>query len=1037
MRRTLLILGTLIILGALFALYLYNQPPSIRLTPGQQLSQGRNPTTAEAGGSIGAIGPGQGVWVSEYASDGRLTSRFRASEFLPKADNTVKAVYPEAEIMLSNGGKIHLVATSGTVSVRTSPARAGTPNPMGGSTPQMPSRGHMQDVLVHVENDQGVRMLTMKVNNVAFDLDTFRIYTEAYTDPAGVTVAADRVKVEVRGDDVDFDGYGLTMRWDDQGGIIQSLEVAHGERIVIKKAPKSLAMDDRHDPVTATPAPLLYRPLELAAADPLDPSTIAAATSKPTTAAKRLIPYRAKLLKDVRIVQGDQTLGTGDTLTIDFLNEANGEKKKDHVATPAATQPVATVTSIPTTTAPAELPAPTPVPTSLPVVATSPVPTTTTTAPASAPVAAAAAQEDQPITVYWTGPLRMVPLEKTDKPLGELSAGNAIAELSGEKVSLQQAGATVAAGSALYRTLDGGAALRPAAGQSVVTITDADGRTLTTNAIDFDGNKKVATLLGAGKLNAPATPETDDQPLDATWTKGATIHLAGDGKTQSLDRIECVGDVSVNHPQLTLSSQNLGLHFAPGTDAKKPILRQVTASDRVKVVTIDEKEGSRTIETDALALDMTADTKGNPSPSRFTATGRVRAYDDEQQLEGDKLMATLGPGEKEKSPELKDLTVDGHVKITGKDDATATADRLKVTTIGKQHRIELSGRNGASVASVDGNVQGQSIVVTPETGVARVVGKGSLQTVQGKGDETRPVKVTWTGGATLDSKKNLVEVTGDNVMVESQSADGKTTETSKSKRVLIRLADREGASDKAKDAKKPKKTDSPLGGVSANAFGDKEPVEIILMGSAEVGSVEQMNGQFARRSSLLTEEVRYDLKTETVFVPGAGRALYEDVRPEGVKDDGARGQTAVEWKQSMKVDGRTNKATMDGAVVIRHLPLAADALPLQVNADGIEADLVRVAKGATTTGPASQPTLGVRRVVTKGRVTFKSGDDTEFSGTSLTYDAETGIVVATGTDGDLLQVRQPGIIGEASEMRYNLKAGKIESIKNLIVKARR
>src|SRR5690606_33525268 len=101
--------------------------------------------------------------------------------------------------------------------------------------------------------------------------------------------------------------------------------------------------------------------------------------------------------------------------------------------------------------------------------------------------------------------------------------------------------------------------------------------------------------------------------------------------------------------------------------------------------------------------------------------------------------------------ELKGLVAQGNVKISGSNDASATADVLNVTMDGGKARIKLTGPAGATISSGDGDVRGRTIVVTPDTGLATIEGAGSLDAVQGKGDDQRPVHVAWTGGATLDS----------------------------------------------------------------------------------------------------------------------------------------------------------------------------------------------------------------------------------------------------------------------------------------------
>src|SRR6185369_13823696 len=77
--------------------------------------------------------------------------------------------------------------------------------------------------------------IVAKMNNAAFDNDTFRIATEAFDDPAtGQHVDADQVPVIVRGRDYDFDGRGLVIKWNERDRKLQLLQIEHGESLTIK-----------------------------------------------------------------------------------------------------------------------------------------------------------------------------------------------------------------------------------------------------------------------------------------------------------------------------------------------------------------------------------------------------------------------------------------------------------------------------------------------------------------------------------------------------------------------------------------------------------------------------------------------------------------------------------------------------------------------------------------------------------------------------------------------------------------------------------
>src|SRR5207244_11259117 len=76
--------------------------------------------------------------------------------------------------------------------------------------------------------------ITITMNNASFDNETFRIQTEDFEDESGRHIPGDRVPVEARGDDYDFDGLGLRLQYNDVDHRLEYLKVFHGQRLLIK-----------------------------------------------------------------------------------------------------------------------------------------------------------------------------------------------------------------------------------------------------------------------------------------------------------------------------------------------------------------------------------------------------------------------------------------------------------------------------------------------------------------------------------------------------------------------------------------------------------------------------------------------------------------------------------------------------------------------------------------------------------------------------------------------------------------------------------
>src|SRR5688572_5595540 len=208
--------------------YTWLQPP----TP-QNARNAIAPATRprfESGESLRGIQQGENVWIKRYdEKTGELSSQFKGSRYTPQKDGTVDVEKPEAEFFSDDGKqRVRIEGISGNVLMELGPQEDDSSiGPAGQS--QMPSRGKLLDVVVSVFEpvDAATPALVARMNNAAFDTETFRIATEAFNDSAGKTIEADQVPVVVRGRDYDFDGRGLVIRWNQRDRKLELLEIAH------------------------------------------------------------------------------------------------------------------------------------------------------------------------------------------------------------------------------------------------------------------------------------------------------------------------------------------------------------------------------------------------------------------------------------------------------------------------------------------------------------------------------------------------------------------------------------------------------------------------------------------------------------------------------------------------------------------------------------------------------------------------------------------------------------------------------------------
>src|SRR5688572_22621823 len=450
MRSALLILATLLLLGGALFVYFQFQPdaPTRRASTGPAIVPGGRATTRGGAGAL--LGAGSDVWVRYDKRTGELASQFRAAKAGPQPDGTVLVEKPQAEFMLDEGRVLRIAGARGSVIMPPPEVDEGDLTNTKVQR-QTPNRGHLYDVVISLfasmpDADAGRAMLTVEMNNAAFDNDTFRISTEAYTDDAGATVPADEVPIRVRGDDYNFDGRGLTIRWDQVGRRLQLLEIAHGEAFTLKN-PDAMMLaadaDEKGDVKVVsqtngdTPARAERRQRRARR------STTAATTSPATTQAAAEPAYRATFEKDIRILRGGAEAVAGDAMLVDFLLEPpGGDEEKD-----AATQPSTEPTTKRETRRPRR--------------------ERETTSDATKPT-------EGPIVIRWSGKLRVTPLED-EAAAGALEPGGAIVRITGAPVRLAHEGANAEAGTFGYASAGERVSLEASDAVPLVTMGHPDG----------------------------------------------------------------------------------------------------------------------------------------------------------------------------------------------------------------------------------------------------------------------------------------------------------------------------------------------------------------------------------------------------------------------------------------------------------------------------------------------------------------------------------------------------------------------------------
>jgi lipopolysaccharide export system protein LptA len=244
MRRWLLIIGSLVVVVIAFAAYIELQtPPPAGGTVFQPTPAPPPPNTNNEDSQT--LHDGTDGFVKSYDSKTKqLANEFRAATYEPQPDGTINMTQPDADFFLGGGQVLRIHGETGMVV---------DPNAAGGKLQgqsQMPSRGNMQHCVLRLFKaaSDTVPQFTCWVNNLAFDNDTTTIVTQDCDLPDGhgnlVHTPFDQVPVHVIGIDYDFDGRGLTIKWNERDRHLEKLIIAHGEQLIIKH-PNTMGGDEK------------------------------------------------------------------------------------------------------------------------------------------------------------------------------------------------------------------------------------------------------------------------------------------------------------------------------------------------------------------------------------------------------------------------------------------------------------------------------------------------------------------------------------------------------------------------------------------------------------------------------------------------------------------------------------------------------------------------------------------------------------------------------------------------------------------------
>jgi len=541
------------------------------------------------------------------------------------------------------------------------------------------------------------------------------------------------------------------------------------------------------------------------------------------------------------------------------------------------------------------------------------------------------------------------------------------------------------------------------------------------------------------------------------------------------------------------------------SDSRSPNLRRVVATDNVYCELVDEKEGTRKLDCQRLTLDTARSDAGALYPRVVEATGAVHAASADQDLAAGHVLLHLRPAKpataatqpaapdnaeiaaaepqpKQDAPkvELESMTATDAVRVASKDGGVATGKRL-VVTVGDddQPRVELVGDPARVEQPRDaGTLTGPRILVEPHTGIAHVVGPGTLRAVQhdenkaGAGDADnppvgRPVEVTWADGADVRAADNRIDITGAVSMWLTDTDE--SVRTANAGRVTVELAPKPpepGAAAKDRPATPRQNVGGPgqfAQSVDMDLFKDKELSKVHLYENAAVNSrLAADDGTTLKQYHLKAQTITYDAKTLHLTVPVPGQLLVESHESAGAgakpAQGGAAGEagaitggsgvTAFEWAKSMEFDRTAGRAVMDGSVIVSHQPDKKGEPLVRLDGDTVTANFdpqpgaAGAGSGAAAARPAGAARAGpgnaaagadatamqLRSLNARGNLLI-TRDGSELTAHDISYDPANEWMIARGTDRNPASFTSPGAAGtvRAGELWLNTKTWAVKA----------
>ena len=968
-RRILLVLTTLVaLLGAFYVYTVVAGREGLDNPLDANAPVLAAPTTAPAGEGTGPVRDAQDVEIIARDERGRLQGVYRAERWDRRADGAQVLTKPRVELYQKDGQQIILRADkaelygqelnrgvnvrraklSGNVTIYFDPSREPDRLPV----EQRPDKV----VRVHVEE-------------VDFDREHLTITTDK--------------QVTVFSPEADIYGRGMTISWNESPRELRLLRIEHGEYMAIYKVPAELDMiplpgsEPTTGPATSSPAsaPLggpvpaarpAKMPFTLPASQPgaaqsqpvyvrLDePDVVQSqpAGSQPTTAPDKPKPrnqYQAEFHDGVKVIHRNRRLGGASVLTLKFDWDDSWRKDSSSDNILGQSRRKRRGEAVAATTGPASAPSATTQPASR---------------PATAPAQTQPGQDAEPMEIYWTGPLVIVPTGRTETP----SRGTYDLSAEGKRVVLTDARATVLCRRFSYQHPRRSGWLEGGPGQPVRMLL-SEGADVACDRINFEPVTGNAWLHGAGHM-ARRFPDglSQAQAIELIETDDPELLPAS-------ERITWVRSVELafTNEKVTRNGKTTTRQFIQQADFHQDVVLRQSA----------DPDGNE-LRCDDLAVTMGHSARGSAYPKIAVAVGHVRARQEGANISAGKVTVDfveddapraakpagaraadlfLASGAKA-SPSR--IVAEGGVAMTNRSDPnaellTASADRMVSELIENDRSRRTAVLTGtpeapARIEKGPNKLVGREIRLDQTDGSAAVDGAGVLdfltkKDMNGKDlPEPRAVKVQWAKAMSFSGKKRTAAFTGD-VALDSALDDVRCQEL---QLVFTEPLSEPNSPSPAADGARPAVgAVAPVADAAAVAPAAKKPARQarasrlgamalsmeqysqrrISMIYAEKDIVltsrrEDEKNRLVRQMELKGEKLIYDAESERITMLGRGTLMAEDYgKPRPQKPAGADGtiaavdrpsQSAFAWNKSMELSQKDRVVTLEGGVIMNH-----------------------------------------------------------------------------------------------------------------------